>query len=129
MEMFLNLAWAALAFLTACLWLRLEIRSGSQRRQSLIALALFIFILFPVISMSDDLWSIQNPAETDSCQRRDHLAKCPHFVVPPPAALPAAIVGAVSGTNQFPPIRLDPQIRVIVISALGNILNRPPPSA
>jgi hypothetical protein len=74
MELFLNSAWALLAVAIVYLWLRLGRRAVSERQMSFVALVMLIVILFPVISVSDDLWSIQNPAETDTCQRRDHCA-------------------------------------------------------
>jgi hypothetical protein len=76
MELFLNFAWALLAIASVCLWMRLERRAGVERRLPLIALALLIVILLPVISVSDDLQVLQNPAESDTfqCQRRDCLA-------------------------------------------------------
>ena len=37
----------------------------------LVALLLLIVVLFPVISVTNDLMAAQNPAETDSVQRRN----------------------------------------------------------
>ena len=82
MELILNLAWALLGAVSICLWARLECRKGVERRMPIVALLMLIVILFPVISVSDDLWSIQNPAETDSIQRRDHLASSSHSIFP-----------------------------------------------
>src|ERR1700742_1756453 len=81
MEIFLNLAWMAVAVVSVVLWLRSERRTGKELRLPMIALAMLLLVLFPVISVSDDLWSIQNPAETDSAQRRDHSASCPHCLL------------------------------------------------
>lgn len=129
MELFLNLAWAVLAIAFASLWLETETRSGAERRLSMTALVMFLVILFPVISVSDDLWSIQNPAETDSCQRRDHLATCPHTMVPAPAALPAPLFAGVIFKVDDALLRFDPPTRALGIPALSSIQNRPPPYA
>ena len=135
MELFLNLAWVALAALMFCLWLRFAPRTGpnrhtEKRRAQFVALAVLLLILFPVISVTDDLQAIQNPAETDSCLRRDHLVfnaalhlprgRCPPVTrfcrafrsascaLPAPGSLPAPVFDH---------------------PALAPIQNRPPPAA
>ena len=73
-----------------CLWFHVGRREQCDRHVSLVALAMLLVIMFPVISVSDDLWSVHNPAETDTCQRRNHrdLAPTPasrlspHFLCP-----------------------------------------------
>jgi hypothetical protein len=129
MELFLNSAWAAMAIVTVCLWLRLDGRGQGERRVSLVALVMLIVILFPVISVSDDLWSLQNPAETDTCQRRDHLASCAHSMFAAGAALPLAAPTGLSADFQhlaLPPMFPQPAVEN---PALEAIQNRPPPSA
>lgn len=74
MEILLNLAWAALALLMVCLWLRMGGQKGTDRRRQIVAIVVLVAILFPVISVSDDLMAVQSATETDSCQRRDYLA-------------------------------------------------------
>jgi hypothetical protein len=129
MELFLNLAWAVLAIAFVSLWLETDTRTGAERRLSMTALVMFLVILFPVISVSDDLWSIQNPAETDSCQRRDHLATCPHTMVPAPAVLPPPLFAGVIFKVENASLRLDPPMRAMGNPALRSIQNRPPPYA
>lgn len=74
MELLLNLAWLAVAGALVSIWVRDGGRDRAQRRRQLIAMAVLIAILFPVISVSDDLLAIQNASETDnSYLRRDHL--------------------------------------------------------
>jgi len=70
MEIFLNLVWAALALAGVSYWSCTQRRKCAEQGSPLVALAMLVVILFPVISVSDDLWSIQNPAETDTTQRR-----------------------------------------------------------
>jgi hypothetical protein len=127
MEIFLNLAWAFLATAGICLWQRFEKRVGSQRRLSLIALVMLVVILFPVISVSDDLWSIQNPAETDTCQRRDHLTVCVHATFPGFAAVPEPLFAEpVPDFSNRDLLKQDP-VPPFANSLLSEIENRPPP--
>jgi len=63
MELVLNLAWALSAVVFFCIWLRHARHAGADRRTQLVALAVLILILFPVISVTDDLQAMQNPAE------------------------------------------------------------------
>ncbi|MGC1462900.1 MAG: hypothetical protein WA802_11910, partial [Terracidiphilus sp.] len=99
------------------------------RHMSFVALVMLIVVLFPVISVSDDLWSIQNPAETDTCQRRDHSAACPHASFPAVAALPeAAFLGLTFDVLSHDAPR-QAQFFAIQSPALHSIQNRPPPAA
>ena len=119
MELFLNLAWVALAALMFCLWLRYASRTGpdrhiENRKAQFVALAVLLLILFPVISVTDDLQAIQNPAETDTSLRRGHLVSNQHSIFPTVAALPLPVFAELSyGLPSFqrPAIcRLQPSI-------------------
>ncbi len=129
MELFLNSAWMLMATAIVYLWLRLGRRTPAERHMSFVALVMLIVILFPVISVSDDLWSIQNPAETDTCQRRDHRASSPHSISTGSVALHETPGAELSFAVQ----RLDAprqiQLRANYIPALHSIQNRPPPAA
>jgi hypothetical protein len=129
MELFLNFAWAVLAIVIICLWLKIERRDHADLRLPFIALVMLIVILFPVISVSDDLQSLQNPAETDTCQRRDYLAPCPHCIFPAIAVLHEPdFAGLTLGFQRFTaPLNLPPL--VIDNPALDAIQSRPPPTA
>lgn len=83
MELALNSAWAILAILGLIACLRTNSAEGRQSQSSrLVALAMIVLILFPVISVTDDIWAVRNPAEPDSCLRRDHLPAHQHTIVP-----------------------------------------------
>jgi hypothetical protein len=128
-EIFLNFAWAILAFTLVILWLRVGCRLCQNRRSQIIAIAVLIAILFPVISVSDDLMAAQNPAETDNCQRRDHLAPgSAHLLQLAAVAPPSICTGAAFGLVQYVPPgkRL---LRVVARPELTPIANRPPPVA
>src|SRR5579863_7791331 len=88
MELILNLAWALSAIGIVCLWLRFGHHANAGRRTQIVALAVLILILFPVISVTDDLQAVQNPAEVDACLRRCHVIANPHCIFPAVAALP-----------------------------------------
>jgi uncharacterized membrane protein YhaH (DUF805 family) len=62
LELYLNYVWALAASVSVGLWLRLGLRRFADRRQSFVGLFPSFVIVFPVISVSDDLWLIQNPA-------------------------------------------------------------------
>ena len=129
MELFLNFVWAATAIVIVCYWLCLEGRDKAERRSSLVALAMLIAILFPVISVSDDLWSLHNPAETDTCQRRDHRAACPHSIFPVVAALPECVPAELTFSSRWIAAPLSLPLTTVENPALDPIQNRPPPSA
>lgn len=130
MEIFLNFAWAALAAALVGMWLRMGSRTDHSWRSQLIAIAVLIAILFPVISVSDDLMAVQNPAETDNYQRRDHLA--PVDVHPLQATLatvpPPILAGLLFGFMQYVSPRR-PAPNVADHPALVSTANRPPPAA
>jgi hypothetical protein len=129
MEILLNLSWALLSALIVCLWMRLASRTGANRRMQFIALVMLIVILFPVISVSDDLWSAQNPAETDTCLRRDHLASSTHSIFPAMAALPEPAFAAPHFGFQRFTAPLSLRSLAVDNPALDGIQNRPPPAA
>jgi hypothetical protein len=129
MEIFLNLAWTSLAILSLGLWMRFERRTGRHRRMPLIALVMLLVILFPVISVSDDLWSIQNPAETDTCQRRHQIAPNPHSIIPVLAAPLAPLFARVTLDVQYFSAPIELSTDRYGIPALEGIDNRPPPAA
>ena len=129
MELLLNLTWALLALANVCLWLRFEKRSQQQRRSPLVALAMLIIILFPVVSVSDDLWSIQNPAEADTYVRRTLHATNPQSIFPSVAALPEPAFHGINFT--FLDFKT-PILRPVIHTAdpfLASTQNLPPPIA
>jgi hypothetical protein len=128
MELFLNSVWALVGIAIVCLWLQHERSNKTDRRLPFIALVMLIVILFPVISVSDDLWSIQNPAETDTCQRRNHLGNSPHSALHAMSAIPSTgFAGLDLSSRSFsPPLQL-PTVSV-ENPAFRSIQNRPPPA-
>jgi len=129
MELFLNSIWVLLASAGLLFWLGVYGRGKTERRISFVALVMLIVILFPVISVSDDLWSIQNPAEPDTHQRRHQLAFSPNSIFPAITAPPEpAFVGLTFG---FRRISAPLQISLLSVSnpAFDSVENRPPPAS
>jgi hypothetical protein len=129
MELVLNLAWGLLAALMYGCWLRLAASKEVDRRMQFIALALLVLILFPVISVTDDLQAAQNPAEADCCLRRDHVVSNAHSIFPAVAALPVPVFAELF--VGFVRIASPSQLTAPVVDhpALASIQNRPPPVA
>lgn len=130
MEIILNLVWALLTIFMVWAWIRTNGRTGHSRGGQIVAITLLIAILFPVISVTDDLMAAQNPAETDTCLRRDHLLPFHVHTPLPVVALPAvpAFLGIALGPSRYvSPQSLMPQSAYQ--PALASIQNRPPPVA
>ena len=129
-EILLNLAWAALAISLVTLWLRAGSPTGRTRRSQVVAIAVLIAILFPIISVSDDLMAMQSPNEISSTQRRGSLVSPdahPHLLtvaaVPPTVStgLALSFLGLVSpGWASVP---------AVPSSLPSTIQNRPPPQS
>jgi hypothetical protein len=128
MELVLNLAWVLVAALMFCLWLRFSPRTGVDRRTQLAALAVLLLILFPVISVTDDLQAVQNPAETDCLLRRGHACSTAHSVFPTIAALPLPVgEHSIGFQRRATPGSLPSP--VVDDPALAPVQSRPPPAA
>src|SRR5579863_2531581 len=90
MEMTLNLVWAGLSLASAVAGLHYKEQADQHRWLPIVALGVIWVTLFPVISVSDDLWSIQNPAEADTCLRKNEPSATTHpLLTSPPALLPS----------------------------------------
>lgn len=129
MEIVLNLVWILLAVVLVRLWLHYAPRNGVSLRTQVAALAMLIVILFPVISVTDDLQIAQNPAELDCCARRNHAVSCSHSIHPMAASISQPVYAEPSfgflgfvGPLGFP-------VPTVDNPALAPIQNRPPPAA
>jgi hypothetical protein len=129
MELGFNLAWFVLALAFTAASLSLVPPARASRLHQLVALALVALILFPVISVTDDLLAAQSPAETDSCARKNHEAASAQSILSAPPAIPASIFIGLP-FFQFRPAR--PNNFAVLAPAhpgLSSVQNRPPPAA
>jgi hypothetical protein len=128
MELLLNLAWVLVAAIMFCAWLCFAPRTGVSSRLQFVALAVLLLILFPVISVTDDLQAVQNPAETDCLVRRDH-GSAQHSILTPAVALPLpALSGVPFGVLRMA-MKGSSRDPVFDNPSLAPIQNRPPPVA
>jgi hypothetical protein len=129
METILNLAWVLLAVAIVRLWMLRAPNQGTSRCVQLAALAMLILILFPVISVTDDLQNAQNVAESDTYLRRVQAAISPHSIFPVVAMLPPG--NMVELSFRFQRIAAPFQLLAPTVQnpALAAIQNRPPPAA
>jgi hypothetical protein len=130
METTLNLAWAACSLVLIWFWTRSTASNPVPRKMQILALAMVVLLLLPVISLSDDLMAMQGPAETDSSMRRAlHPDEGHPSVVPMSFAQPEQAFAALpwSGYSQVavPSERLTPSLPVLTRS----LDRRPPPRA
>ena len=88
MELILNLAWMLLIALLFLRWKSLRPAQQRHPHLQLIALGLIAILLFPAISVTDDLLAPQALAESDSTTlRRDHSQLLHSAEIPNCAAL------------------------------------------
>ena len=129
MEIILNIAWALFSTGLILFWIR-DMRSHPERRGiQIVALAMVVLLLLPVISLSDDLMAMQGPAEAaSSLLRAMHSDESHPSVVPATLAMPEQIVASplVSAWSQE---ALQPQGVTTNASFFAAALDsRPPPS-
>jgi hypothetical protein len=93
-----------------------------------VALATLIVILLPVISVTDDLQAIQNPAELECGARRNHVVSNPHSIHPVVAALPSLVFAKPLLGFQCLVAHCDSPIPTVDNRAWAAVQNRPPPT-
>jgi hypothetical protein len=128
-ELILNLVWALVVTAALALWSVTHSRAKGAYGRQLLAMAMLLVILFPAISITDDLWAVRCPAETDVLVRRYDGVPHHHGIVPGGAhALPA--------TQFRPPDMLvlgeaavpRPEYSFHEASSRFNLFIRPPPA-
>lgn len=129
MELYLNFAWLFAAVAIACVWLRLGRRTPESRHIQIVALILIIVILFPVISATDDLASIQSPAEIKKFQFREKCAAGSHSAFKAiPVLLERGTAELSFDSHPFGALLHAPFL-AFDNPSLDSIRNRPPPWA
>jgi hypothetical protein len=130
MEIVLNIAWLLCSLGLIWFWTRSSGSGRVPRKTQVMALAMVVLLLLPVISLSDDLMAMQGPAETDTCMRRAYHSDEGHpSIAPASFALPELAFAFVplSGYAQVAvqSTSLAPATPVLVRS----LDRRPPPQA
>jgi hypothetical protein len=82
-ELFLNLVWLSVSLLLVVGWIW-AVRAGHTKAEwrTFISLVLLLILLFPVISMTDDL-AATSLAEAEHLVRRSEIAHAPTATVDP----------------------------------------------
>jgi hypothetical protein len=128
MELTLNFVWALLAVVIIALWRRQAPQDGASRGAQLPALAMLLLILFPVISVTDDLQAMQIPAESDSSLCREQSISA-HQQLFPAIALPSPHFREISFSFLCIAAPRELPAPVVGHPGLKAIQNRPPPAA
>ncbi len=91
-ELLLNLIWLALSLLLASWWIR-AVRRGRARKDwtAAVTVCLLLMLLFPVISMTDDLVAMTSPSEIVHEVRRGEMSLAHSVTVDLCTALACAI--------------------------------------
>jgi hypothetical protein len=132
MELALNMVWAMMAAVMIRLWMLYARREGAKRWAQPVALTMSLLILFPAISMTDDLLAVQNPAVADvfvNCLRRDHAVDGQHSDSPAAAGLPAPVLGELRFGFLRSALSFNLRIPTVDNPSLASIQSRPPPAA
>lgn len=136
MEAFFNLAWVALSFALFAAWLALD-RPGKKDSLlppigvQLIAIALLVVILLPVISLTDDLQAAPTIAESEHLSRRADTQPGHDQILHPAPAAPAQQIAAVPPLPTFTArfeARVDAPSRLLS-GYFRAVATRPPPTA
>jgi hypothetical protein len=129
MELVLNLGWLVLATLMCWLWLHYAPIRGADRRIQIVALALIILILFPVISVTDDIVALQNPAETVSYERKDNVCAHAHDTLHPVVGTIPPLFAQLSFTLFCVAVLDNPHALAAKAPTMATVRNRPPPAS
>ena len=133
MELLFNLLWVGLSIGLIWLWLLSRRRwqddaLGPGGHMQIAALAILIIILFPVVSLTDDLLACTAPAEVEHIVRRDLLDHVDNDLQA--ASIVAAALVSFQNASELQTIsKLRPAIKIGTpreefLSIMGN---RPPP--
>jgi bacteriorhodopsin len=129
LELFLNIAGALIALAMVCLWLRSTTGTSRDRRIQFVALVVLLLILFPTISMTDDLLAVQNSTETDVYVRLDHLYTSAQSFLPVAITMMVETVDEHRATSLHEAVPGTPPASLMNPPAMAPIENRPPPVA
>ena len=130
MEIVLNIAWALCSLGLIWVWMRSNASDSVPRRTQILALAMVVLLLLPVISLSDDLLAMQGPAESDACLRRALQSDDTHSsVAATPFGLPEQRVTAPALSGYSQEVVEDYSPTTLANALTRSLDSRPPPQA
>jgi hypothetical protein len=129
MEIILNIAWALCSMGLIWFWTRSSASNPVSRKTQILALAMVVLLLLPVISLSDDLMAMQGPAESDACLRRALHSHDTHPAAATSFALPEQMVTALALCGYWQEVLEDYSLTTPATSLTRSLDSRPPPQA
>jgi hypothetical protein len=129
MEIILNIAWALCSLGLIWGWTRGNASNPVPRRTQMLALAMVVLLLLPVISLSDDLMAMQGPAESDTCLRRALHTEDTHPSTPTSFALPEAIVTGLTVVRLSHEVLQEYAVAPPSTFLMRSLDSRPPPQS
>lgn len=134
LEALFNLLWLALSVALLCFWLWSQRRWAdtslrASTRMQIMALAILIVILFPVVSLTDDLQACTAPAEAEHLTRRGDLQSHADSPLHTAAIVVAALLSFPRASRFQTISHLSPAMEIVTPSEnyLSIVGNRPPP--
>jgi hypothetical protein len=128
MELALNLVWLFFAVSLLGFWHRQSRASGFSYLRELLAMVALVTILFPVVSVTDDLLVATNITETDPAVRRSLDGVPPHSIYPAGDAFPEAVWQAAPMQARMSLLQLPAPAFLPLGGALTDHAIRPPPT-
>jgi len=126
-EIVLNLAWALCSAGLIAYWWRYRAANTQPMRMQVFALSMAVLLLLPVISLSDDLASMQGASETDGSVRRILHENHAHLTTPAFMALPKGVTASITfpgWIRECVSLNTPSSVAMRISQALSN---RPPP--
>jgi hypothetical protein len=130
-ELFLNIVWLSVSIFLVILCSH-SIRQGHTQLSwsTPVALFLLLVLLFPVISMTDDLQALTGPAEVEHVMRRHHEApSISGGVLDAIVLLSLILVGVALPTLNSLRIRIEGYRTELLAGFIRAFGVRPPPAA
>lgn len=133
MELFFNIVWLSVSILLV-IFCAYSIRHEHTKLSWSVAVALFVLLvlLFPVISMTDDLQAMTSPAEVEHLMRRHHDAPMLHMgsnMLEAVALLSLIIIGIALPAICSIRVRTHGYVAALLAGFVRAYGVRPPPAA
>lgn len=128
MESVLNIAWALTSLSLILFWAKSSARDRVPRSVQFLALVMTVLLLLPVISLSDDLQTMQGPSETDTCVRRAlHSDENHPATHPVSTTFPQQVVDSLSLISMIQEVHVSDRPAPLATVWTHSLDSRPPP--